>query len=232
MFTKILFITLLLSSISCTFQEEKDFTVLANSFVLDYAQLFPDETPLSIDNPRLSDLHIPTSETLDSTRVFYQKYISELNDFKTINVTANQSQNAVSNTLNDISKIQNILKNINLYIVDCHTNPSTYNVHYGFNRIINASFDTPQKRAEILYDKLEKVPAYYEAASSQLRQSSVQQADATIEKHLITYYFFNVTLPNFVQKHAILTPQYHKRLEDAKFAIKDYVAYVESLRLN
>ena len=231
MFTKILFITLLLSFISCNIQEEKDFTVLANSFIHDYAQLFPDEIPLSINNPRLSDLHIPTSQAMDSIRFFYRKYMTDLNDFKTFNVSANQSQNAVSNTIKDISKIQNILKNINLYIIDCHSNPSIYNVYYGFNRILNVSFDTPEKRLEILYDKLGKVPTYYQAASSQLRQSSVQQADATIENHLKTYYLFDVTLPNFVQKHGILTPQYQKRLEDAKFAIKDYVAYVESLRL-
>ncbi len=231
MFKRILFITLYFSVFSCSFQDEKDFNVLAAGFVKEYAELFPDETPLSIGNIQLSHMNIPTPKTVDSVRFFYHKFTSEFDAFKTIDVNDLESQSALSKTLKDISKIQNILKNIKIYLSEYQINPVIYNVQYGFQRILNASFDTPQNRLQILFTKLENVPAYYEAAKGQLKQATVKQADETIEKQMQTYHFFDVTLPNFIKIHSIMTPQYEKRLDDAKYAIKDYVAYVESLRL-
>ena len=53
----------------------------------------------------------------------------------------------------------------------------------------------------------------------------------TIDDHLQTYQFFDKTLPDFITTKHHITPQYQARLEAAKLAIKDFVAYVESLRL-
>ena len=223
MLKKILFITLSLSIVSCEQIEEKDFNTVASEFVRDYAKLFPDETPLSINNPELTNLHIPDASTLDSVKIFYEKFSLKIEDMDGSQMTPSMS--------NDISKIKNILKNINTYLIDYQTSPAIFNVHYGFKRILNSSFDTPEHRLQILFDKLDKVPAFYEAAKSQLKNANFKQTNKTIEDHLQTYQFFDKTLPDFIAAKHHITPQYQARLEAAKLAIKDYVAYVESLRL-
>ncbi len=223
MFKKILFITLSLSIVSCEQIEEKDFNTVASEFVSDYAKLFPDETPLSINNPELPNLHIPNAPTMDSVKIFYDHFSEAMNHF-------DSSQMTIS-VRGGYSKIKNILKNINVYLIDYQTSPAVFNVLYGFQRILNSSFDTPEHRLQILFEKLDKVPAFYQAAKSQLKNASFKQTNKTIEDHVQTYQFFDKTLPEFIAAKHHITPQYEARLEAAKLAIKDYVAYVESLRL-
>lgn len=223
MFKKILFITLSLSIVSCQETVEKDFNTVASEFVSDYARLFPDETPLSKTNLELPNLHIPTAQTMDSVKIFYDHFSEAINKFDTTEMTI-----AVRG---GHTKMKNILKNINAYLIDYQTSPAVFNVRYGFQRILNSSFDTPEHRLQILFEKLDKVPSFYQAAKSQLKNANFKQTNKTIEDHLQTYQFFDKTLPDFIAAKHHITPQYQARLEAAKLAIKDYVAYVESLRL-
>lgn len=223
MFKKILFITLSLSIVSCEQKVEKDFNTVVSEFVSDYAKLFPDESPLSKTNSELPNLHIPNVPTMDSVKFFYDHFSEAINKFDTTQMTISVKGGH--------TKIKNILKNINTYLIDYQTSPAIFNVRYGFQRILNSSFDTPEHRLQILFDKLDKVPAFYEAAKSQLKIANFIQTNKTIEDHLQTYQFFDKTLPDFIVAKHHITPQYQARLEAAKLAIKDYVAYVESLRL-
>ena len=223
MFKKISYIILLLSAVSCVKKDEKDFSAIATDFVTAYAPLFPDETPLSINNVLLKDLHIPTDSILDSVRIFYENFSAEIKGYKAAELPVA--------TQKDFIKMQNILNNINVYLTNYPNNPTYFNILNGFQRIVQSNYTIPEKRAEILFHKLDYVPAFYEAAKSQLQTADVKKADETLEKHLQTYTFFDKTLPNWVQSNHKMTPQYQARLQAAKLAIKDYVAYVESLRL-
>lgn len=223
MLNKILFILLTIGLFSCKNTPEKDLGSFKSDFIQSYSTLFPDETPLSKENAKLSELHIPNTATIDSVKIFYTRFSTEIKDFNTQKWTETDKK--------DLSKISGILKNINSYTTQYQTNPTIYNVHYAFNRILNSNFDTPENRLQIIFNKLDKVPPFYEAAKSQLQKASVQQADETIERHLETYRFFDEILPNYLAANHFITPQYQERLELAKLAIKDYVAYVESLRL-
>ena len=223
MFKKILYISLLLSILSCDKKDEKDFNSVGVAFILEYAPLFPDETPLSINNVLLGNLHIPTDSILDSVRLFHQKFSTEIQGCQTAGLP--------SETQKDCLKMQNILKNIHLYLNNYATNPTYFNILHGFQRIVQANYATPEIRSETLFLKLEKVPAFYEAAKSQLQKADVKKADETVEKHFQTYAFFDKTLPIWLKSKQLMTPQYQARLDAAKLAIKDYVAYVESLRL-
>ena len=225
MFRKILLFLLLASNFSCIFntENEKDFGAFRSDFIQNYAHLFPDEVPLSKGNPQPSELHIPDATTMDSVKVFYDKFSSEMQDFKVNELPENEKK--------DLNKISNMTKSVNSYLIGYQDNPSVFNVLIPFRRILNSSFDTPENRLQILFNKLEKVPLFYEAAKSQVSKATVPQADETIERHFETYHFFDITLPDYIKTHHHLTPQYEERLERSKLAIKDYIAYVESLRL-
>jgi hypothetical protein len=225
MFRKILLFLLFTSNFSCVFntENEQDFNAFRSDFIQNYARLFPDEVPLSKGSPQPSELHIPDASTMDSVKFFYDKFSIDIKNFNNADLSENDKKDAV--------KVSNMLKSINSYLVGYQNNPSIFNVSAPFKRLLNSNFDTPENRLQIIFNKLEKVPLFYEAAKSQVKKASVAQADETIERHFETYRFFDITLPDFITTHHHLTPQYSERLEQAKLAVKDYIAYVESLRL-
>jgi hypothetical protein len=65
------------SQISCDAIAPKDFEAYAQKFVAEYRPLFPDESPLSMDNEFLGRLAIPTPTYLDSVRDFQKSYAAE-----------------------------------------------------------------------------------------------------------------------------------------------------------
>jgi hypothetical protein len=225
MYKKIIFILTLLSTVSqfsCgTIVAPKDFESVSTKFVADFQQLFPDEGPLSIDNVFLEKLAIPTPTYLDSVRDFHHVYSAELTQFDRAVLPAA--------TLKNVQKVDNILKSMGNFLTDYAQNPQRFNVLNGFKRIAKADYASEDYRAKTLLSKLEQVPLFYETAKQRLNAVNRQAADAAVEQHLATFLFFENELPSFFEKNG--TPQYQGKIEAAKLAIKDYVAFVESFRL-
>jgi hypothetical protein len=219
------FLVSLLSQFSCGTIVQKDFDGFAKRFVADYSALFPDEGPLSMDNVFLPNLSIPTASYFDSVRAFHRQYAAELKQFDRA-ILANA-------TLRNVEKVDNILKNVSAFMIDYQQNPQRFNVLHGFRRIMNADYASDDYRANILLSKLGQVPLFYETAKERLQNVNRPFADAAVEQHLATFLFFDRELPVFFEKNGqIGTPQYKAQIEAAKLAIKDYVAFVESFRLN
>ncbi len=228
MFKKSIFITLLLSTFSqfsCDTIAPKDFDDFAKKFVADYRQLLPDESPLSMDNELLSRLAIPTVSYLDSVRDFHRTYSTELTQFDRTVLSPSDVKGAV--------KVDNILKNMSAFITDNQINPQRYNVLHGFQRILNADYASDDYLLQILQTKCRQVPLFYEEAKQRLQSVNRADADAAVEQHMATFRFFDKELPTFcAQNGRAIPPQYLTDMEAAKMAIKDYVAFVESFRLN
>ena len=228
MLKKFIFITLLLSSFwqfSCETIAPKDFDGFAKKFVADYRQLFPDEGPLSMDNAFLSRLAIPTVSYLDSVQNFHQNYSAELKQFDRSVLSPSDVKGAI--------KVDNILKNIGAFVVDYQINPQRYNVLHGFQRLLNADYASDDYRLQILQTKCQQVPLFYEAAKQRLNAVNRAAADAAVEQHVATFRFFDKELPQFFEDNGhVMTPQYVADIQAAKIAIKEYVAFVESFRLN
>ena len=228
MFRNNLYVSLLFTTISllsCDTIAPKDYNTFATKFVADYRQLFPDESPLSMDNELLGRLPIPTPTYLDSVRDFHRAYTAELAQFdRSILPPA---------TLKNVQKVENILKIIGAFAADYAHNPQYFNVLYGFRRILNADYASDGYRLQTLEAKLAQVPIFYETAKQRLQNPNRVAADAAVEQHIATYLFFNETLPQFFNENGqTMTPPYQAKIEAAKLAIKDYVAFVESFRLD
>jgi hypothetical protein len=220
-----LFITSFLCQLSCKTIVSKDFDGYSTRFVSDFRELFPDEGPLSIDNVFLEKLAIPTPTYLDSVRQFHQNYTSELKQFDRSILSATNAKGA--------QKVDNILKSVGNFLTDYSHNPQRFNVLNGFKRILNADYASDDYRTKTLLSKLEQVPIYYETAKQCLNNVNRQSADAAVEQHLATFLFFENELPVFLEKNGQAgPPQYKAQIEASKLAIKDYVAFVESFRLN
>lgn len=223
MLRKILFVILCFTVISCQEMAEKDFQKFTSDFITEYALLFPDETPLSKENEKLAILALPTPAYFDSVKQFQQRFSSELKQFDT--------QNPAFPYARDAQKIGNILKNVNAFLSDYAYNPQRFNVLHGFKRILESDYAAENYRLQTLFEKLDKVPEFYEIAKNQLVKTDRSLTDAAVEQQVQTFLFFDETLTNLLNSRHLMTPQYLERIEAAKLAIKDYVAFVESFRL-
>ncbi len=223
MLKKILFVILCFTIISCQEKTEKDFQSFASDFVKEYAVLFPDETPLSKGNEKLAYIALPTATYFDSVKQFHQRFSSELKRFDIKNPRFSYGR--------DVLKVENILKNISGYLSDHEHNPMFFNVLHGFKRIFESNYAADDYRLQTLFNKLEQVPAFYNAAKNQLANADRSLADAAVEQQIQTYLFFDETLTDFLNSKHLMTPQYLSRIDEAKLAVKDYVAFVESFRV-
>lgn len=228
MYKILLFVMLSLSIVSqfsCETIAPKDFDGFAKKFVADYRQLFPDESPLSMDNELLSRLAIPTPTYVDSVREFQRNYSAELKQFDRSVLSSSDLKGAI--------KVDNILKNIDAFVTGYQINPQRYNVLHGFQRILNADYASDDYRLQILQAKCQQVPLFYEEAKQRLNAVNRAAADAAVEQHVATFRFFDKELPAFfAQNGREIPPQYLAEIQSVKIAIKEYVAFVESFRLN
>lgn len=223
MLKNFLFVILCFTIISCQEKSEKDFQTFASDFVKEYAVLFPDETPLSKGNEKLASLALPTATYFDSVKQFHQHFSSELKRFDTKSPTFSNNR--------DVLKVENILKNVGNYMSEHEHNPILFNVLHGFKRIFESNYAADVFRLQTIFNKLDQVPAYYDAAKNQLTKADRPLADAAVEQQIQTYLFFDETLTDFLNKKQLMTPQYLARIDEAKLAVKDYVAFVESFRV-
>lgn len=223
MLKKFLFVILCFSILSCQEKSEKDFQTFATNFVKEYALLFPDETPLSEGNEKLAYLALPTPTYFDSVKQFHQRFSAELKHF--------DAKNPAFPYNKEVQKVENILKNVNAYLSEHERNPMFFNVLPGFKRIFESNYAADVFRLQTLFNKLDQVPAFYDAAKNQLAKADRPLADAAVEQQIQTYLFFDETLTDFLNKKQLMTPQYLARIDEAKLAVKDYVAFVESFRV-
>ncbi len=223
MFKKILFIISFLTVVSCEEKAEKDFKAFSEDFIKNYVYLFPDETPLSKKNESLVFLAVPTPAYLDSVRRFHKRFLTELKQVDATQMAQEQAR--------DARKIETILNNLGGFLSDYSQNPIRFNVLHGFKRILEADYAPDAYRLQTIFSKLEYVPKYYEVAKSQLTKPNRLFDDTAVAQHVQTFVFFDETLPNFLNSRHLMTPQYASRIQAAKLAIKDYIAYVESFRI-
>jgi hypothetical protein len=223
MLKKYLFIIVCFAVVSCQEKAEKDFKTFSSEFVKGYVYLFPDETPLSKENENLVLLAVPTTAYLDSVRHFHERFSDELAQF--------DLHNATSPWVQDARKIERILNDLEGFLKDYPENPIRFNVLHGFKRILEADYAPDEFRLQTIFSKLDYVPTYYEAAKSQLSRASRELDDTAVAQHVDTFVFFDETLPNFLNTRHLMTPQYAARIQTTKLAIKDYIAYVESFRV-
>jgi hypothetical protein len=223
MLNKFAYITILLS-ISCNIDKPQiDFNTVLSSFIKDYAQLFPDETPLSIDNTKLSEMHIPSDSLLQNVASFLEKYKKDVVTYEHISLESSATQ--------DFKKMKGILSTVERYYLKSDDGTQIYDAKLGFERIMKSEYAGVDFRLQTLFNKLDYVPQYYEAAKKRLVKMNKALIDPTVKNQTETYLFFDKTLPQFVNENHQLTPQYLERLNNAKLAVQDYIAYIESFKL-
>lgn len=143
--------------------------------------------------------------------------------------------------LNDNNKtdyyiIKNHLEYIRWTIQDYKAyawNPSEYNVGYSFSYILSESYAPLSKRMSELFIKLKYVPAYYEAAKQNLKQSTTEHLQLAIDQNEGSLSIFE---QDFIDSLKVLKlskekeKTYLERNNKAIQAIKDYIQFLKAFK--
>ena len=175
-------------------------------------------------NPSLNTLFIPSFVNIDSVSNFSKRFTAALGDIHSASLNPVESKN--------YTKMKRILVGVNELVNQNETNPCLYNIHHPFSRILKSSYTTLDKRLEIIYAKLDKVPLFYEEAKKRLINMDDAQASLAVGQHVQTYLFLENELRDSLQEsHLNFVPKFEARIEAARLADKDYIGYCESVKL-
>lgn len=112
-------------------------------------------------------------------------------------------------------------------------NPSMYNVGEPFAYILNENYTPLNKRINNIYSKLKNVPAYYEAAMSNIKNPSNEHLQLAIQQNKGSLSIFENDFVDSLKK-LTLTPElkmeYLKRNDAAIAAIKSYIEFLQNFK--
>jgi len=218
----------ILCLLSCAGTQDKEFKQFKKTFIELRKEQFPKWASYKGDNNYHHVLSIPNKSKYESDLSFYTTQLNKANEFREDKL---DSLNQLS--LNDIKQF------LNKRIKDINTNkqyewdPSYYNVAGELKWLLASNYAPLPTRLKAISQKLDKTDLYYEAAKSNLQQVSIKSTLLAIDKHIKGFQFLNGELRDSL-KSVTITPIEKKELEvniqKAKYAIKDYLAFCESLK--
>ena len=149
----------------------------------DYSQQFIDElwtlspTWALYSGKHVNDgyLEIPNQQSRDNTLAFVDKQQTALAQFDPLTLTANQQI--------DYKLLVNLVESMKWDVQRFKSwqwDPSNYNVSGGFAQIINEDFAPLDERLISVIARLENVPAYYEAARSNISDPTLEHTQLAI----------------------------------------------------
>lgn len=172
-------------------------------------------------------LIVPDDASRDAYRVFAESTLRKLESFE---------QEALSATdATDHALIENQLRS-GLWYLDTFRNyqwdPSQYNVANIFGLILNTPYKPLRERLEVISERLQNVPAYYQAAQRNIEQPTAEHTLLAIEQNQGALQLFEQLIPAKISEANLektIALKLERRLDDAVTAIKSYIAFLEEL---
>ena len=111
-------------------------------------------------------------------------------------------------------------------------NPANYNVADPFALIANLDYASLEERLRTILDRLENVPAYYAAAKLNIESPTREHIALAIEQNRGALSVFGNELEAKIAESKLTNAERNvlaQRIESARAAIEDYVAFLEAL---
>ncbi|MFT4681984.1 MAG: hypothetical protein ACI9FU_000088 [Granulosicoccus sp.] len=171
-------------------------------------------------------INIPNDAGREAKTVFVQAYTDSLTQFKSDELSnANQC---------DFFMIQDQLESMKWYqevYRSWEWNPSSYNLGEGFALIINGRYASLDERISAMAERLKSVPAYYEAATSNISNPTLEHTELGIMRNKGSLDVFNATMIDSVDASGLADQEKQDlkaNIELAKMAISDYITFLEN----
>jgi uncharacterized protein (DUF885 family) len=170
-------------------------------------------------------LNLPDTSELKKQLIFCQQQLDSLKsfDYSLLN----------KNNKTDYRLIENEMLSTVFYLTELKQlewNPSVYNLGGLFFEIINYKGHTLEKRLEDISQKLEKIPAYYQTAKSNINNPTKEHTGLAIQQIKGSVSVFESTLKDSVAASSLLQEEknsLNRKLDTAIGAINEFVVWLE-----
>ena len=112
-------------------------------------------------------------------------------------------------------------------------NPSSYNVAGGFGVILNTDYKPLDDRLRSISKRLDNVPAYYEAAISNIKNPTLEFTELAIQQNKGALGVFQKSIPEKLKQSTLSEAEkktFEPKLENAENAINGYITWLEAKR--
>ncbi len=173
-------------------------------------------------------LVIPNESANKATLEFSQEKLAALREYD-----VNQLN---SNNAGDYYIIENQLESSIWYINEYKSgewNPSRYNVAGAFGLILNTDYKSLDERLKTISTRLENVPAYYQAAMSNIKNPTLEHTDLAIQQNKGALGVFEKSIPAKVSESTLTEEEkatIQAKSSAAAEAITGYINWLESKR--
>jgi len=198
-----------------------------DSFLAAYWSLHPDEAISAGYYKDADKLLVPDASARARTRQFLETSLAKLNGFKPESLNAGHRtdrallDNKMRGELWELERLR-----------DWEWSPDVYNIGTAFALLIDGDYAPVDKRLRIVMKRLEKVPAYYEAAKASVRNPTREHTQLAIEQNRGVLELFGADLAAKVAKSGLSSQEralFETRLTSARTAIEGYVKWLEAL---
>lgn len=203
----------------------------------DYSQQFIDElwtlspTWALYSGKHVNDgyLEIPNQQSRDNTLAFVDKQQTALAQFDPLTLTANQQI--------DYKLLVNLVESMKWDVQRFKSwqwDPSNYNVSGGFAQIINEDFAPLDERLISVIARLENVPAYYEAARSNISDPTLEHTQLAIMQNQGAFSVLSDALVKQVADSGLTAEQkslFTTRFNAATAAITQHIEWLTALEV-
>lgn len=208
-------------------QEQTSFSQFSSQFVNDFWHESPTWALYSGYHKYDGVLKVPNDETRQLSIKFNEQQLAKLAEFDITMLTANE--------LIDYRLIENLLQrdlwDINTF-KSWQWNPSTYNVAGGFAQLINEDFAPLNARLRSVLSRMEKVPAYYEAARNNIVNPTLEHTQLAKMQNQGAFSVFSDDLLDSAKNSGLTTDEknlFEKRFNASTQAIEAHIKWLSAL---
>jgi len=208
--------------------QNKAFDEFKEQFLTRYWQLHPSGAVYSGYYLHDDQLAIPNGDLRALRRSFFVRELLAMKRFDATQLSLNNAS--------DLSILDSSLR-AEIWYIDQFRNyewdPSIYNVAGAFGVILNTDYKPINERLATILTRLGNVPAYYSAAKKNIKVPTLEHLSLAIQQSKGALGMFESSIPNKIAEAKLAPEQaaeFETKLALAVTAIKDYVAWMESLQ--
>ena len=204
------------------------FEVFKSTFLEEFWSLNP-TAALNVGYYKYDDqLTIPDTKNNLLQLAFETKILSILDSFEIKDLNATNAT--------DLAIIRNQVESSKWYresFKEGEWNPSKYNVAGAFGLLLNTNYKSLDKRLKTISSRLEKVPAYYQAAIANIAQPTLEHTDLAIQQNNGALGIFQNAIPTSLKESTLTEAEkaaFQPKLNAAISAIDDYIGWLNDKR--
>ncbi|MGV3629715.1 MAG: DUF885 domain-containing protein [Bacteroidota bacterium] len=214
--------------LACQQQTEKndaDFDAFKKTFIEDLWRQYPGWASSAGYHKYDDQLSVPDEAGRKKELAFVGDQLKKLEEFDPEKLSANNKT--------DYHMIENQLRSIQWGINEQKSyqwDPSGYNVSGLFAEMLINDYEALETRLRNFGKRLQKVPAYYEAAQKNIKNPTKEHTDLAIIQNTGGLSVFEPELKAALEKSKLTADEKNKIASDAQKAVKAITAYVDWLK--